>query len=88
MPSLVSNEGGPKEIILPNESGFVLPGYDVKAWRDAMRSLVESDELRQRMAAAARARAATRDWSTAFREFWDEDPYPKADEEVRAVVIA
>lgn len=88
LPSLVSNEGGPKEIILPGESGMVLPGYDVNAWRDAMRSLVESDELRHRMAAAARARAATRDWSTAFREFWDEDPYPKADEEVRAVVIA
>jgi glycosyltransferase involved in cell wall biosynthesis len=88
LPSLVSNEGGPKEIILPNESGFVLPGYDVNAWREAMRSLVESDDLRHRMAAAARARAATRDWSTAFREFWDEDPYPKSDEEVRAVVIA
>lgn len=88
LPSLVSNEGGPKEIILPGESGFVLPGHDVSAWRGAMRSLVESDDLRHRMAAAARARAATRDWSTAFREFWDEDPYPKADEEVRAVVIA
>ncbi len=88
LPSLVSNEGGPKEIILPGESGLVLPGYDVNAWREAMRSLVESDDLRHRMAAAARARAATRDWSTAFREFWDEDPYPKADEEVRAIVIA
>ena len=88
LPSLVSNEGGPKEIILPGESGLVLPGYDVNAWRDAMRSLVESDDLRHRMAAAARARAATRDWTTAFREFWDEDPYPKADEAVRAVVIA
>ncbi len=88
LPSLVSNEGGPKEIILPGESGLVLPGHDVNAWREAMRSLVESDDLRHRMAAAARARAATRDWSTAFREFWDEDPYPKADEEVRAVVIA
>ncbi len=88
LPALVSNEGGPKEIILPGESGFVLSGYDAKAWRDAMRSLVESDELRHRMAAAARARAATRDWTTAFKEFWDEDPYPRADEEVRAVVIA
>lgn len=88
LPSLVSNEGGPKEIILPGESGLVLPGYDVNTWREAMRSLVESDELRHRMAAAARARAATRDWTTAFKEFWDEDPYPRADEEVRAIVIA
>jgi glycosyltransferase involved in cell wall biosynthesis len=88
LPSLVSDEGGPKEIILPDESGYVLSGYDVEAWRKAMHALVESPELRQRMASAARARAATRDWSTAFREFWDENPYPKADEEIRAVVIA
>ncbi|MCC6477324.1 glycosyltransferase [bacterium] len=88
LPSLVSDEGGPKEIILPDESGYVLSGYDVEAWRKAMHALVESPALRQRMASAARARAATRDWSTAFREFWDENPYPKADEEIRAVVIA
>lgn len=88
LPALVSNEGGPKEIILPGESGFALPGYDPDAWRAAMRSLVESGDLRQRMAAAARARAATRDWTTAFREFWEEDPYARPDEDVRAVVIA
>ncbi|MCB9357360.1 MAG: glycosyltransferase [Calditrichaeota bacterium] len=88
LPALVSNEGGPKEIILPDESGYVLSGYDVRAWREAMHALVVSDDLRHRMAAAARARAATRDWSTAFREFWDEDPYPREDEQVRAIVIA
>jgi glycosyltransferase involved in cell wall biosynthesis len=76
LPSLVSDEGGPKEIIAPDRSGFVLPGHDVAAWRKAMRELL-NDELCQRMASAARARAATRDWTTAFREFWDHEPYRK-----------
>ncbi len=78
LPSLVSDEGGPKEIILPNQSGFVLPGHDVPAWRAAMRDLTMGTELRARMASAARARAATRDWTTAFREFWEVDPYGKS----------
>lgn len=77
LPSLVSDEGGPKEIIAPDQSGFVLPGHDVSAWGSKMRELVFNTELRQRMASVARARAATRDWTTAFREFWEHEPYPK-----------
>jgi glycosyltransferase involved in cell wall biosynthesis len=74
LPSLVSDEGGPKEIILPDQSGYVLAGHDVEAWRRAMRELTFDAELRARMGSAARARAAMRDWTTAFREFWNEDP--------------
>ena len=77
LPSLVSDEGGPKEIIIPDQSGLVLPGHDVAAWQKAMRELTLNRELRQRMSSAARARAATRDWVTAFREFWDENPHQK-----------
>ncbi len=77
LPALVSDEGGPKEIILPEQSGLVLPGHDVRAWQKAMRELALNSELRARMASAARARAATRDWPTAFREFWEENPYPQ-----------
>jgi glycosyltransferase involved in cell wall biosynthesis len=79
LPSLVSDEGGPKEIISPDETGIVLPGYDILQWRFAMRDLLVNTEKRHRMSAAARARAATRDWTTAFREFWDENPYKKSE---------
>ncbi len=75
LPSLVSDEGGPKEIIAVDETGRVLAGYDTEAWRIAMRELVMNESLRQRMSAAARAHAQSRDWTTAFREFWDENPY-------------
>ncbi len=78
LPALVSDEGGPKEIISLNVTGRALAGHDVEAWRLAMRELVLNPELRMRMSAAARAHAATRDWTTAFREFWDEDPYQSA----------
>jgi glycosyltransferase involved in cell wall biosynthesis len=77
LPSLVSDEGGPQEIILPNQSGLVLPGHDVRAWRNAMRDVALNRELRERMSSASRARAATRDWATAFREFWEDEPYPQ-----------
>lgn len=74
LPAMVSNEGGPREIIIPGESGIVLAGHDGHAWRKAMRELASDRERRSRMSAAARARAATRDWTTAFLEFWEEQP--------------
>ncbi|MFZ5433312.1 MAG: glycosyltransferase family 4 protein, partial [Calditrichota bacterium] len=76
LPCIVSDEGGPKDIISPGESGIVLPGHDADGWRAAMRELAFNNEQRMRMAAAARARAATRDWATAFREFWEDNPSP------------
>jgi glycosyltransferase involved in cell wall biosynthesis len=76
LPAIVSDEGGPKEIISTGESGLAISGHDLKAWRNAMRDLVTDSEKRHRMAAAARARTATRDWVTAFKEFWDDNPYP------------
>jgi glycosyltransferase involved in cell wall biosynthesis len=75
LPALVSDEGGPREIILDGDTGMVLPGYDKAAWRAAMREIVFNTEKRSRMSAAARARAATRDWTTAFLEFWEDNPY-------------
>ncbi|MBU0509202.1 glycosyltransferase [bacterium] len=78
LPAIVSDEGGPKDIITPGESGIVLPGHDVEGWRAAMRELAFNSEKRLRMAAAARARATTRDWTTAFHEFWNHQPYQAA----------
>lgn len=86
LPALVTDEGGPKEIIAPGESGLILPGYDVSAWRFAMRELVINREKRERMANAARAHTAARDWTTAFREFWDENPYEAAAQTAARVV--
>jgi glycosyltransferase involved in cell wall biosynthesis len=75
LPALVSAEGGPQEIILPDETGYVLPGHDAARWSTAMHMLAFDAERRARMSSAARAHAATRDWTTAFLEFWN-DPLP------------
>ncbi len=78
LPAIVSDEGGPKDIIAPDQTGIVLPGHDKTRWAEAMRSLAFDRDLRLSMASAARVRASSRDWNTAFREFWDDKPYDVA----------
>jgi glycosyltransferase involved in cell wall biosynthesis len=70
LPAIVADEGGPKEIIAPGESGFALRGHDVTAWKETLHRMVFDDSLRRQMSTRARERAASRDWETAFREFW------------------
>ncbi len=73
LPAIVAEEGGPKEIIIPDESGFALPGHDVSAWQEKLRKLILDDSFRREMSVKARKRAETRDWSSAFDDFWDAD---------------
>jgi len=70
LPAIVSDEGGPKEIIAPGHSGFALPGHDLHAWKETLHRLTFDDALRREMSLNARERAASRDWVTAFNEFW------------------
>jgi glycosyltransferase involved in cell wall biosynthesis len=54
LPVVVTDQGGPQELILPGESGLVVPGHDVDALVAAMRFLVEHPEQRRLMSAEAR----------------------------------
>lgn len=49
---------GPKDIITPGKDGFLVPVDDEKALAEKMSLLMADDELRSRMGAAARERAA------------------------------
>ncbi len=71
LPAIVADEGGPKEIIALDESGYALPGHDIAAWKSTLRKLTLNDALRREMSAKARERAERRDWTTAFNEFWN-----------------
>jgi glycosyltransferase involved in cell wall biosynthesis len=63
-PCVVSDKGGPKEVIAPGETGLVAPYGDEERWRTAILDLLTDDALRARMARAARERAMTVfDWS-------------------------
>lgn len=71
LPCIVTDLGGPQEIIIPGESGLVVAGRDPKALKEAMIRLVEDTELRESMARKARERGLEHDWERAFENIWD-----------------
>jgi len=56
-PVIASRIGGFPEIIVDGESGFLVPPGDVQALRQAIRTLLENPQQRERMSHAARLRA-------------------------------
>ena len=59
VPSVAGRSGGSHEAVVDGETGFVVEPRDVDAVRGALDRLLRDDALRERMGAAARARAAT-----------------------------
>ena len=74
LPTVVSDTGGPKELVRNEETGFVTRSLDVGDFTCAVRRLVKDPELRQRLGATARAGVENRDWSAAFEKFWAISP--------------
>jgi len=56
---VASDVGGLPEVVADGEVGFLRPVGDVAGMAAAVRRLLDDPALRQRMAAAARARAET-----------------------------
>ncbi len=57
VPVVASAVGGLPEVVVDGETGFLRPPGDVEAMAEAVLSLLDHDELRLRLGAAARARA-------------------------------
>jgi glycosyltransferase involved in cell wall biosynthesis len=57
LPTVASDVGGIPELIVDCESGLRVPPGDDAALAEALRRLLEDDELRARMGRAARERA-------------------------------
>jgi len=72
LPVIVSDVGGPKDLVEDGVDGRITKGLDLDALTNAVRQLAEDAELRKRMGKASRARVAERDWSGAARLFWEE----------------
>ncbi|MEP7015581.1 MAG: glycosyltransferase, partial [Verrucomicrobiota bacterium] len=70
LPVVVSDSGGPKELVQENENGLITKSHDADDLTRAIRSLVVDPELRQRMANQARESVINRTWPAAFRKFW------------------
>jgi glycosyltransferase involved in cell wall biosynthesis len=74
IPTIVSDVGGPRDLVQHGRDGFVTKALDVPELAGAIRRLVEDSGLRERMGTAARGRVESRDWTEAFEKFWYESP--------------
>jgi len=69
LPVLVSDQGGPKEVVDDGITARVLPD-DADAWTDAIVELATDHELRERMGRAAATRSQRYSIEQSFEEFW------------------
>ncbi len=70
LPALVSEEGGPKEIIENGVSGLTLSGADASRWAEAIDELLNDEPRRCRMSRAAIARMSRFSLDATFESFW------------------
>jgi glycosyltransferase involved in cell wall biosynthesis len=72
LPVLVSDEGGPKEIVDDGLTGLVLPAADPAVWTRAIEELLADEPRRQRMSRTAPLRVARCGPARTFVAYWDE----------------
>ncbi|MGB8339982.1 MAG: glycosyltransferase [Chthoniobacterales bacterium] len=70
LPVVVSNVGGPQELVSDGVTGLITRARDIGDFTAAIRRLVEDEPLRREMSAAARHSVEDRSWPRAFRRFW------------------
>jgi glycosyltransferase involved in cell wall biosynthesis/predicted metal-dependent phosphoesterase TrpH len=70
LPAIVTNLGGPQEIIVPGRSGLVYSGRDVEDLMGAIVGLADNTELRRSMSVEARKVGLSRSWSAALETIW------------------
>jgi glycosyltransferase involved in cell wall biosynthesis len=74
LPVLVSDEGGPREVVDDGLTGYVLRAQaeDVAVWVEAIEGLLDDEPRRQRLSRTAATRMARYTPQGAFEAFWDE----------------
>ena len=70
LPVVVSDSGGPKELVEDKANGLITKSYDVEDFTRAIRALVTDSALRERMGKSARNSIIDRSWPSAFSKFW------------------
>ncbi len=76
LPVIVSDVGGPRELVTDGVTGLITRALDVAGFTVAVRRLVEDEALRKEMSAAARRSVEDRSWPSAFRKFWTATEIP------------
>jgi glycosyltransferase involved in cell wall biosynthesis len=72
LPCVVSDQGGPCELISNGIDGFVTRALDPGDFARVLRLLCRDAKLRAKMGEQARERVENRNWNNAFRQFWNE----------------
>jgi glycosyltransferase involved in cell wall biosynthesis len=70
LPVVVSDSGGPKELVADKANGLITRSHNVEDFTRAIRALVTDRALRERMANSARNSVIDRSWPRAFAKFW------------------
>src|SRR5436190_4355312 len=70
VPVVVSDSGGPKELVEDKANGLITKSRDADDFTSAIRTLVSNPALRERMGNCARKSVIDRSWPRAFRKFW------------------
>jgi len=74
LPAIVSDSGGPQEIIVPGETGLVFRSHSPDSMAEAMVTLALDGALRSAMGRAAGEIASCRTWERAFNALWAMGP--------------
>src|SRR5437762_4156752 len=70
VPVVVSDSGGPKELVQHNENGLITKSHDLDDFTNAVRALVVDPAWRKDMGNRARRNVLERTWPSAVRKFW------------------
>jgi glycosyltransferase involved in cell wall biosynthesis len=81
LPVIVTDEGGPRENVLPGKTGFVVPGNEKRVLMDTILSLVDDPSRREKMGLQAREYMENRSFESAFLQLWDS--YRSLDSNIR-----
>jgi glycosyltransferase involved in cell wall biosynthesis len=70
LPAVVSNDGGPREIVADDETGVVLDSNSAARWAAALGELLDDPHRRERMRELAAQRASRSTLADTFESFW------------------
>ncbi len=74
LPAVVSDRGGPQEIIETGKTGLVFVSHDPESLSETILKIAMNKELRDSMSRNARTMATERTWEKAFDELWSISP--------------
>ena len=71
LPVLVTDEGGPRENLLPGQTGEIVKGKDPEALEGALRHMITHPDRMKDMGHQAREYAEKRSYGRAFDQYWE-----------------